>query len=69
MRQKQPIKRGHWIKLSKEQNDISPIVQQIGLLNLRISDMMIQLNTVVKTMIEENAALKKQNSELKGRNE
>jgi regulator of replication initiation timing len=40
-------------------------MQQIGILNLRINDMMIQLNTVIKTMLEENTALKKENAELK----
>lgn len=47
------------------QNEASPVMQQIGILNLRINDMMIQLNTVIKTMLEENTALKKENAELK----
>jgi hypothetical protein len=40
-------------------------MQQISNLNLRINDMMTQLNVVMKAMMEENAALKKeaQNSE------
>ena len=46
------------------QNETSPIMQQIGMLNLRINDMMTQLNAVMKTMLEENAALKKENAEL-----
>ncbi len=45
----------------------SPVMQQIGMLNLRINDMMTQLNAVMKTMIEENAALKKENNELKAK--
>jgi len=35
------------------------------MLNLCINDMMTQLNAVMKEMIEENAALKKENTELK----
>lgn len=46
-----------------------PVMHQIGLLNLRINDMMIQLNTVMKTMMDENAALKKENAELKAKQE
>ena len=38
---------------------------QIALLNLRINDMMCQLNIVVKTLMEENISLKKENNELK----
>jgi len=40
-------------------------MQQIGMLNLRINDMMTQLNAVMKTMMDENAAVKKENAELK----
>jgi len=36
-----------------------PIIQQIGMLNLRINDMMTQLNAVMKAMLEENASLKR----------
>lgn len=43
----------------------NPVMQQIGMLNLRISDMMTQLNTVMKTIMDENAALKRENDELK----
>jgi regulator of replication initiation timing len=39
------------------------------MLNLRINDMMTQLNTVMKTLIDENSALKKENDELKGKQE
>jgi regulator of replication initiation timing len=51
------------------QTEASPVMQQIGMLNLRINDMMTQLNTVMKMMMEENAALKKENVELKAKNE
>ncbi|MCW4029426.1 MAG: hypothetical protein NWE92_07250 [Candidatus Bathyarchaeota archaeon] len=47
--------------------EASPIMQQIGMLNLRINDMMTQLNVVMKAMLEENAALKKENAELKAK--
>jgi hypothetical protein len=40
-------------------------MQQIGMLNLRISDMMTQLNAVLKAMLEENATLRKENADLK----
>jgi len=45
----------------------SSIIQQIGILNLRINDMMTQLNAVMKTMIDENAILKKENADLKAK--
>jgi len=47
------------------QNEASPVMQQISMLNLRINDMMTQLDTVVKMLMEENATLKKENAELK----
>lgn len=40
-------------------------MNQISLLNLRINDMMTQLNAVMKRLIEENQALQKENTELK----
>ncbi|MGD6808110.1 MAG: hypothetical protein ACQCN3_00265 [Candidatus Bathyarchaeia archaeon] len=46
-------------------NENSPFVQQIGMLNLRINDMMNQLNIVIKTILDENSILKKENDELK----
>ena len=49
--------------------EASPVMQQIGMLNLRISDMMTQLNSVIKMLIDENAALKKENAELKAKPE
>jgi len=48
-------------------NEASHITQQIGMLNLRINDMMTQLNTVMKIMMDENAALKKENADLKAK--
>jgi regulator of replication initiation timing len=47
--------------------EASPVMQQIGMLNLRINDMMTQLNSVMKTMMDENAVLKKENTELKAK--
>ena len=44
-------------------------MQQIGMLNLRISDMMTQLNAVLKAVLDENATLKKENAELKSKQE
>ena len=41
------------------------IQQQIGMLNLRINDMMTQLNAVMKTLMDENASLRKENADLK----
>jgi len=46
-------------------NEPSPLTQQIGMLNLRINDMMTQLNAVMKMLIDENNALRKENSEFK----
>mgnify|MGYP007030152061 CR=1 FL=1 len=42
-------------------------MQQIGMLNLRINDMMTQLNATLKAVLEENQALRKENSELKNK--
>ncbi len=52
-----------------QQPEASPIMQQIGMLNLRINDMMTQLNATMKAMMEENAALKKENTQLKAKKE
>ncbi len=49
--------------------EASPAMQQIGMLNLRINDMMTQLNTVMKTLMDENAALKNENADLKTKQE
>jgi regulator of replication initiation timing len=52
-----------------ENTEVSPVIQQIAMLNLRINDMMNQLNSVMKTMMEENTNLKKENTELKAKEE
>ncbi len=44
-------------------------MQQIGMLNLRINDMMTQLNATLKAMMEENKTLKQENTELKEKQE
>ncbi|MDD3792382.1 MAG: hypothetical protein PHY74_04550 [Candidatus Bathyarchaeota archaeon] len=55
--------------MSNEPSQASPIMQQIGMLNLRINDMMTQLNVVMKTLLDENNALKKENTEFKANSE
>ncbi|MGD6807985.1 MAG: hypothetical protein ACQCN4_13630 [Candidatus Bathyarchaeia archaeon] len=50
---------------TQKQTESTPIMQQIGMLNLRINDMMTQLNATLKAMMEENQTLKQENSELK----
>lgn len=50
---------------AKQAPELSPAMQQIGLLNLRINDMLTQLNNVMKMLMDENAILKKENAELK----
>jgi hypothetical protein len=49
-------------------NETSLIMQQIGLLNLRINDMMIQLNTTMKMLLDENTTLKQKTADLKAKN-
>jgi len=48
-------------------SDVSPVMQHIGLLNLRLNDMMTELNTVMKMLMEENASLRKENDEFKAK--
>ncbi len=55
--------------MSQDQATVSPLMQQIGMLNLRINDMMTQLNAVMKSLMDENTALKKENAELKAKPE
>jgi len=55
--------------LIENASESSPVMAQIGLLNLRINDMMTQLNTTINRMMDENTALKKENSELKTKQE
>jgi regulator of replication initiation timing len=45
----------------------SQVMGQISLLNLRINDMMTQLNAVMKALIDENQSLQKENTELKNK--
>lgn len=45
--------------------DSSQLMQHIGVLNVRINDMMSQLNTVMKALMDENASLRKENADLK----
>ena len=45
--------------------EVTPIIQQVGVLNLRINDMMAQLNAVMKMLVDENNALKKENADIK----
>ncbi len=52
-----------------QQSQADPVMQQIGMLNLRINDMMTQLNVVMKTMMDENTALRKENAEFKAKHE
>jgi len=47
-----------------DQIEASPVIQQIGLLNLRINDMMTQLNAVIKAFMDENTAQKKEIADL-----
>jgi len=56
-------------KMSQEQTKVDSIMQQVSMLNLRINDMMTQLNVVIKSMIDENVALKKESAELKAKKE
>ena len=47
--------------------DSAQLMQHIGLLNVRVNDMMSELNTVMKMMMEENASLRKENADLKAK--
>ena len=53
--------------MTNQQNEASPLMQQIGILNFRINDMLTQLNAVIKIVTDENAALKRENAELKAK--
>ncbi len=47
-------------------NQLSPtITQQLNMLNIRINDMMTQLNVTMKAIIDENASLKIENKNMK----
>lgn len=45
----------------------SSFMQQIGVLNMRVGDMLSQLNAVLKAIMDENASLKKENADLKSK--
>jgi hypothetical protein len=53
--------------MNQEQPVVDPVMQQVNLLNLRLNDMMTQLNTVLKALIDSNVALQKENVELRGK--
>lgn len=53
----------------KQVGEPSSVMQQIGMLSLRVNDMLTQLNTVMKALMDENAALKKENADLKAKQE
>jgi regulator of replication initiation timing len=55
--------------LTQTTTEAPPVVQEIGMLNLRINDMMTQLNNVMKTLLDENASLRKENANLNGKQE
>jgi regulator of replication initiation timing len=55
------------IPISRDAPEPSPVMQQMQLLNFRIVDMITQLNTVIKTMTDENLTLKKENADLKAK--
>jgi cell division protein FtsB len=46
-------------------NSEEPLRQYIAVLNLRINDMMVQLNAVMRVLTEENSALRKEIHDLK----
>jgi regulator of replication initiation timing len=48
-----------------EQTQTTIAMAQINVLNLRIGDMMTQLNITLKTIMDENAVLKQENADLK----
>ena len=55
------------LKMNPEQANPDTIMQQVSMLNLRINDMMMQLNAVMKAMMDANAALQKENTEFKAK--
>ena len=48
-------------------SEASPVIHQIALLNLRINDMITQLNIALKLLMDENNALKKEIADLKNK--
>ncbi|MGD6810809.1 MAG: hypothetical protein ACQCN3_14015 [Candidatus Bathyarchaeia archaeon] len=53
--------------MNQEQPTADPVMQQVSLLNLRLNDMYTQLNAVLKTLIDSNDLLQKENVELKSK--
>lgn len=51
-------------EVKQQAEQAQPVMQQIGMLNLRINDMMTQLNVVMKALMDENAGLKRENADL-----
>jgi regulator of replication initiation timing len=51
------------------ENKQQQITNEIGLLNVRINDLMTQLNTTIKTLMDENATLQKEINDLKAKQE
>lgn len=45
------------------------VQQQLGLLNLRLSDMIQELNATVKLLVEMNTTLQQENADLKANQE
>ena len=44
----------------KQSSEVSPVVQQaLGKLNVRMADLMEQINIVIKTLVDENGASSK----------
>jgi len=52
---------------SKPEAPSLAVQQQLGLLNLRLNDMMHELNATVKPLIETNTDLQQENAELKSK--
>jgi regulator of replication initiation timing len=51
------------------ENKQQQITNEIGLLNVRINDLMTQLNTTLKTIMDENTTLRKELDDLKAKQE
>ena len=52
---------------SKPEAPSLAVQQQLGLLNLRLNDLMQELNNTVKLFVETNTSLQQENSDLKAR--
>lgn len=56
-------------EMTEKMPEMPLAIQQIGILNLRTNDFMTQLNAVLKALMEENQALRIENTELKVKKE